>query len=206
MTTHTLGTITANALTALTNWNTSGISVTDIAAMGDTILSDGTVASSIRGGISFGITASVCTGTTVNASTTLASVTVVTTTGPNASPPVSQIQVGDLVIGRGIPIGTFVAVAPGATSTVVISNAATTSSASTGLIFARLAASQFVNEINGGGDLQWPGNFSQGQLFIPGRGVLKVLAGDIIAIDNTGWPILLSGATVAYSSSVWSIV
>jgi hypothetical protein len=197
MTTHTLGTITANALTALTNWNTNGISVTDIAAMSMTLVGDKQIGAKIAGGQSFGATASVCTGTTANASSTLASVTQISST---LGVPVTQIQVGDLIIGRGIPLGTFVAVAPGLTSTVVMSNNATTSSASTGLVFVRV--SNTLAE-----DLIPSGNFSQGLLHLPGgRGEVKVLAGDIVAVDNTGWPILLSGATVAYSSSVWSIV
>jgi len=197
MTTHTLGTITANALTALTNWNTSGISVTDVAAMAQTMVGDKQIGASIRGGQSFGATASVCTGTTQNASAILLSVTQISTT---LGVPVSQIQVGDLVIGRGVPLGTFVAVAPGSTSNLTMSNNATTSSASTGLVFVRLANTLAE-------DLIPIGNFSQGILHMPGgRGFLKVLAGDIVAIDNTGWPILLSGATVAYSASVWSIV
>jgi hypothetical protein len=34
-------------------------------------------------------------------------------------------------------------------------------------------------------------------LYIPNRGVLKVLYGDIIAYDSTGWPILVSANALA---------
>ena len=42
-----------------------------------------------------------------------------------------------------------------------------------------------------------------GQLFIPNRGVLKIRPGDVVAVDNNGWPILVSGDSIAYASSRW---
>jgi hypothetical protein len=42
----------------------------------------------------------------------------------------------------------------------------------------------------------------QGQLFIPNRGVLQVLAGDYIAFDVTGWPILISARAAASANWV----
>ena len=39
-----------------------------------------------------------------------------------------------------------------------------------------------------------------GQLFIPHRGVLNILPGDLIAYDVTGWPILVSAAAAASAS------
>jgi len=49
-----------------------------------------------------------------------------------------------------------------------------------------------------------PGAFSyNGQLFIPNRGVLKLLPGDWVAVDaTTGWPILLSSYAIA--SGPWT--
>lgn len=39
----------------------------------------------------------------------------------------------------------------------------------------------------------FPGAFAQnGLLFVPNRGVLKVLPGDFVGVDNQGWPILVS--------------
>lgn len=50
----------------------------------------------------------------------------------------------------------------------------------------------------------YPGAFSQqGLLYIPNRGVLQVKNGDVVAIDNNGWPILVSSDTIAYGSSLW---
>ncbi|SRR5258707_3577270 len=45
----------------------------------------------------------------------------------------------------------------------------------------------------------FPGAFAQnGLLYIPNRGVLKVLPGDYVAVDlTTGWPILLSARAIA---------
>lgn len=42
-----------------------------------------------------------------------------------------------------------------------------------------------------------------GQLYIPNRGWLKCLPGDVIAVDpNTGWPILISAKAAASASFV----
>jgi hypothetical protein len=44
------------------------------------------------------------------------------------------------------------------------------------------------------------GSFSiQGQLFIPNRGVLRVLPGDWVGVDPNGWPILVSKNSIAGS-------
>ena len=49
---------------------------------------------------------------------------------------------------------------------------------------------------------KWPGPFTtQGQLFIPNRGVLQVLPGDYVAVDANGWPILLSANAIAGGAS-----
>lgn len=47
-----------------------------------------------------------------------------------------------------------------------------------------------------------PGAFSlTGLLYIPNRGVLQALPGDIIAVDANGWPILISANAIAGGSS-----
>lgn len=52
----------------------------------------------------------------------------------------------------------------------------------------------------------YPGAFSQnGLLYVPNRGVLQVMAGDVVAVDNNGWPILISQDSIAYGSSLWTI-
>lgn len=44
----------------------------------------------------------------------------------------------------------------------------------------------------------WPGAWAQtGLLYIPNRGVLKMLPGDYVGVDNQGWPILVSKNSVA---------
>lgn len=43
-----------------------------------------------------------------------------------------------------------------------------------------------------------PGAFSQnGLLFVPNRGILKVLPGDYVGVDDEGWPILVSAYSIA---------
>lgn len=45
-----------------------------------------------------------------------------------------------------------------------------------------------------------PGAFTrQGLLFVPRRGVLKVLDGDYVGVDAQGWPILVSAYSIANS-------
>lgn len=44
----------------------------------------------------------------------------------------------------------------------------------------------------------WPGSFErEGVLYIPNRGYLKALPGDYVAVDPTGWPILVSANAIA---------
>jgi hypothetical protein len=45
----------------------------------------------------------------------------------------------------------------------------------------------------------WPGALAApGLLYVPNRGVLKILPGDYVAYDaTTGWPILLSARAIA---------
>lgn len=50
------------------------------------------------------------------------------------------------------------------------------------------------------------GAFSRnGQLFVPNRGVLKLLPGDWVMIDqNSGWPILVSGNVIGRGGTPWN--
>lgn len=46
----------------------------------------------------------------------------------------------------------------------------------------------------------WPGAFDKaGLLYVPNRGVLKVLPGDYVGVDANGWPILVSAHSIAAS-------
>src|SRR3989304_4308653 len=44
----------------------------------------------------------------------------------------------------------------------------------------------------------------QGILYVPNRGILQVLDGDYGAIDNNGWPILISANSIGYGSTLWT--
>lgn len=46
------------------------------------------------------------------------------------------------------------------------------------------------------------GWLTNGKLFIPGRGSLKVYPGDWVGVDSRGWPILLSADTIA--NGLWT--
>ncbi len=50
----------------------------------------------------------------------------------------------------------------------------------------------------------WPGAFSNnGLLFVPNRGVLKMLPGDVVMVDEFGWPILVSYGSIASGTTDW---
>ena len=57
-----------------------------------------------------------------------------------------------------------------------------------------------------GAPVIWPGGFEMnaGELYVPRRGVLKVLPGDYVAYDAFGWPILVSSFSIAYGSTSWT--
>jgi hypothetical protein len=68
---------------------------------------------------------------------------------------------------------------------------------------ADIAALNVLVKPDSGTELLRPFFSRAGQLWIPQRGWVKVLAGDYIAVDpTTGWPILLSGAAAAGASYV----
>lgn len=61
---------------------------------------------------------------------------------------------------------------------------------------ASIANAVLNDQING--NPIWPGAFAQtGLLYIPNRGVLKLLPGDYVGVDNKGWPILVSANSIA---------
>lgn len=53
--------------------------------------------------------------------------------------------------------------------------------------------------------LRMPGGFDRaGLLYVPRRGVLQVFPGDVVAVDATGWPILVS-ARAAGTGAAWTV-
>jgi hypothetical protein len=49
----------------------------------------------------------------------------------------------------------------------------------------------------------WPGAYAQnGLLYVPSRGVLRVLPGDYVGIDSQGWPVLVSANSIA--NAAWT--
>ncbi len=177
-----LGTLGSNAntsLRALNAWS-EALSDADIAAIAQTITADARFAS-ILGGGSIGAGGILATGAT-HTNTTLD--TLVATGGGG----LATIQPGMLVLAADIPPGTYVTSVTSGTA-VVLSAAATGSNAE------RVA---FVPPVNSGPRLS-----RYGQLIVPNRGILKVLPGDVVAIDNCGWPILVSAASIAYAGSQW---
>ncbi len=189
---HTFGTNAASSLSAVTygppspaggSVGTGQLAPADLAAIAASIVSDDFTATptNMQAGGPKGILA---TGST-HTNTTLDTLVAV------AGGPLAAIKVGMLVLGVGIPPGTYVASVTSGTA-VVLSQAATASAAGVKLIFVPL-----------GSATENDANFN-GQLVIPKRGILKVLPGDVIAVDNTGWPILVSAAAIGYAGSLWT--
>lgn len=183
MTIGTLGTTTTTALWALPAWS-AALSPADVAAMAQAITDDAKFASILAG---FGAGATGVIGTA-----TMASNTAITNMTRVSGAAIGTIRVGDLALGSLVPPGTFVvAVASGGAS---------------------LTLSQATLGSGGGKELALvranpPGlSLADQRLVIPNRGVLKVLPGDIVALDNTGWPILVSGAAIGYAGSQWHLV
>lgn len=44
---------------------------------------------------------------------------------------------------------------------------------------------------------------NQGLLVIPNRGILQVLPGDYVMVDNDGWPILVSASSIGLGATRW---
>lgn len=70
----------------------------------------------------------------------------------------------------------------------------------------RFIANKIKNDAVNGFPI-YPGAFSNtGLLYVPNRGILQAHPGDVIATDPvTGWPILISAASIAAGSSSWVI-
>ena len=171
-----LSAVTFYPLGSTTSTTNHTLSAADLAAISQAITGDGHFAATNPTGVL--TTGSTHTNTTLD--------TLVSTAGG----PLASIALGDLVLGDGIPPGTFVMAKPTATS-VMLSQAATASAS------VRVG---FVHQMTSG-------RLSFNQLLeIPGRGVLKVQPGDVVATDNTGWVILVSAAAIAYPGSRWNLV
>ena len=173
----TLGSTSTTVLKALNAWS-QALSDADIAAIAQTITSDFEFAAVLGGG-AIGPGGILATGAT-HTNTTLD--TLVSTGGGG----LATIQPGMLVLAADIPPGTFVRSVTSGVA-VVLSQAATGSNAER-VAFVRVAG---------------PALSRLGELVIPNRGIIKVLPGDVVAIDNLGWPILVSGASIAYAGSEW---
>lgn len=180
-TTSSLQGVRFNAMGATTTGNV--LSAADLASISQSIVGDRYSAGPSWTGAS-GPAGVLATGTT-HSNTTLD--TLVSTGGA----PLASIQIGALVLGINIVPGTFVIAKPTSTS-VTLSVAATDGVASKRILF-----------VNPG--IARQGTFSfEGLIEIPGRGRLVVRPNDVVAVDNTGWPILVSGASLAYAGTQWT--
>lgn len=126
------------------------------------------------------------------ASNTLQSFTATLTSGSPVLASVSSfvgISIGTQLAGTGIPFDSAVIAINTGASTLTLENNVTANGSQSLKAFAP-----------GGGP---GGQFSkQGLLFVPRRGVLKVLPGDYVGVDPYGWPILVSAFSIA--NGPWS--
>lgn len=198
---HTMGTTTTTILTAMQWWpalttasSTANktLSLADVNAMSNAILS-----TSIVGGFLNQGSASSCLLTaSTHSNTTL------DTFSSTGGPPLASIQVGAQVIGAGVPVNTYVSVRTPATGTptsVTLSQAATATAA--GVRFIISNPSEYSGLEDGGLDP------STGRVLLPdGRGYIKLNPGDYVAVDNTGTVIVVPFNSVAYAGSQWNFV
>jgi hypothetical protein len=181
---HTIGTKAASSLVCAPAWSAVE-AMADTAAISAAITPD-EVFGALLSGYSAGATAVL--GTSATHSNTVLD-TLVATGGAA----LAQIHVGDLVLKADVPPGTFVASITSGTA-VVLSQAASGSNAGR-VAFVRRNKTQGIVGV----DVQ------NGLVTIPGRGILKMRPGDVIAVDPaTGWPVLVSAAAIAYAGSLWT--
>jgi len=183
---HTFGTNANNLLIALKYFPGAATLDTDIGNLENSLASDVWTAQKGTPGApqvpdSPGPTGTIATGTTAG-TVTVTAVTFV------AGAPLATITPGDVVLGAGIPSTTYVVTFSG--TTMVMSAAATTSLTGQYLLVLPQDNTAWFKR--------------DGRLFVPNRGVLKIRPGDVIARDNTGWPILVSGASANYPGSQWT--
>lgn len=181
----TVGTLSNIQLACLTGWS-QVIPAFDLDAIGAAISSDIPFGALIMGQLRPSCV--LATGST-SATNVLTGVT-----ARVSSPPVSTIRVGDLVLANAADItpGTTVTDIGSGGQMIQLSQIARSNLAVANLAFVRRTDSP-------------TGIGKEAQLWVPGRGMLKVLPGDIVAVDSTGWPILLSANTVAYPGSDWTL-
>jgi hypothetical protein len=179
---HTLGTNSTTSLSAI-QWSPSPsvLSEADLAAIAQSITADDNFGLVLQGG-SPGAAGILATGST-HTNTTLD--TLVSTGGG----PLAAIQVGQLVLGVGIPPGTFV-------SSVTSGTAVVLSQAATGSASIRVA---FISSAN-----NMPKVNRTGLLTVPNRGILRLWPNDVVAIDNTGAVIVLPATAISYAGSLWT--
>lgn len=178
---HMLGTKGAAQLGCLAGWS-QVLPPADLAAIGSAIISDEFFAKPIMG---------VTSPAWVLATATTAGTPALTAIAARAgSAPINTIRVGDVVLGSAADItpGTCVTAVTGGGTGVTLSQNAVSTGTLRGVAFVRLVVRHTVD----------------GQLLIPGRGTLKILPGDVVAVDSTGWPILLSGNTISFPGSDWT--
>lgn len=164
----------------------AGLAIADVAAISALIADDQKIVSSTALGASG---TSLFGGVVLNGitTTTLSTITNVSIAQPSTAT-IAALTAGTPIFGFGIAPNTFVLSATGTTITM---NQAPTSGQNTGYF---TAVRNFMGT-------PFDGRF----LVIPNRGVLKVLPGDVAAVDQSGWPILLSKNAINFLGTPWSV-
>jgi hypothetical protein len=157
---------------------TSGTSISDFAAIANGVIDDQQIVryrggAAVQAGIIF--TGSIA----ANGATSITSFTLLS---PSTAS-ISAITAGMLVSGPGLAPGTRVLTATGTTIT---------------LDRASYSAATTQKYVAVGGKLS--GGVNQYILTVPNRGTLQILPGDVLALDNLGFPYLIPGNSVSFNS------
>lgn len=183
MSLHTLGTKASTSLVSLPAWS-AAIAASDVAAVASNVLNDAGIGS-ILGGYGPGETYFIGTAST-HTNTVLD-----TLSASVGSPATTQIKVGDVVLGAGIPAGTYISSVTSSTA-FVLSQATTATAAGVNVIIARPQAIAPRIDI------------ASARVFVPNRGVLTILPGDYVAVGRAGEVVIVPGNAVSYAGSVWT--
>lgn len=132
-------------------------------------------------------------GTIVTATVTT-TLTTMTSVALGSGPALTSNLVGSFINGQGIAGGTTVRSISGSGTnfTITMSQAPTS-----GVV----GGSYLITQKDMNGYYQ-----KNGWLTIPGRGQLKVMPGDVVFIDPSGWPILLSYSAMTWAGTIWKLV
>ena len=193
MSTVSFGTNATTSLTGLTL--VSGMSDIDVATINGLIFDDTVVQSPNLNPNAAIVGAGIVMNGLTNSSANINGITSVTVTGLTGTT-IASLKPGMPIIGPNIAGGTTIqSIATGAVTSVITLSQNLLASASNTTKGTFLSVPYVQPDfLTKNGMFNFPG----------GRGQIKLLPGDRVGVDASGWPIIVSGASLAYTGTSWS--